>query len=63
MAFIRESKKESILVYISRSAASSAIDLRPYGYSIAKTLYGADASGAQLKISSPSATSGIWLLT
>jgi alpha-glucosidase len=62
MAFIRESKKESILVYVSRAATSSKINLQPYGYSISETLYGEKASGAKFSIKSREATSGIWLL-
>ena len=62
MAFIRESKRESVLVYITRSGASSLIDLKPYGYSIAETLYGMSASGSEFTLSSPVAASGIWRL-
>jgi alpha-glucosidase len=62
MAFIRESKKESLLVYISRSATSSKINLAPYGYLVAETLFGQHASGSKLNIKSKEATSAIWLL-
>jgi alpha-glucosidase len=62
MAFIRESKKESLLVYISRSATSSKINLAPYGYSVAETLFGQRANGSKLNIKSKDATSAIWLL-
>jgi alpha-glucosidase len=62
MAFIRESKRESLLIYVSRSATSSKINLAPYGYSIAETLFGQKASGSKLNIKSKEATSAIWLL-
>jgi alpha-glucosidase len=62
MAYIRESKKESILVYVSRVATNSKINLEPYGYSISENLYGEKASGAKFSIKSREATSGIWLL-
>lgn len=62
MAYLRESKEETILVYVSRSATNSVIDLQPYGYQIDKTLYGESASGGQLQINSKGATAGVWLL-
>ena len=62
IAYLRESKKEAVLVFISRSAIATRIDLRSYGYTIAKTLYGERGNGTILSINSKSATSGIWLL-
>lgn len=62
MAYLRESKEETILVFVSRSATNSVIDLQPYGYQIDKTLYGESASGGQLQINSKGATAGVWLL-
>ena len=62
IAYLRESKKEAIFVFISRSAISTKIDLGSYGYTFAKTLYGEQESGKILSIKSKSATSGIWLL-
>jgi len=62
MAYIRESKKEALLVYVSRDATSSKINLEPYGYSISETLFGEKASGTKLHIKSREATSAIWLL-
>jgi alpha-glucosidase len=62
IAYIRESKKESILVFASRSGVKAKLDLAPYGYKISKTLYGAEKTGSKLSISSKNATSGIWIL-
>jgi alpha-glucosidase len=62
IAYIRESKKQSILVFASRSAVKAKIDLAPYGYKISKTLYGVEKTGSKISISSKSATSGIWIL-
>jgi alpha-glucosidase len=62
LAYLRESKSEAILVFISRSAAKAEIDLSQYGYVVAETLYGDSAKGAKFKINSKKATQGVWLL-
>jgi alpha-glucosidase len=62
LAYLRESKSEAILVFISRSAAKAEIELSQYGYSVSETLYGEAAMGAKIKISSKKATQGVWLL-
>ena len=62
VAYLRESKKESLLIYISRSGVREKIDLSEYGYKIKETLYGKTATGKVLSINSKSATSGIWKL-
>jgi hypothetical protein len=62
IAYLRESKRETILVYISRSGTSSTIDLAAYGYKVSKTLYGQPQSGKIIKVKSKSATAGIWVL-
>jgi alpha-glucosidase len=62
IAYLRESKEQTILVAISRDAVSATIDLSRYGYSVAKTLYGKETSGKIISIKSKTATSGIWLL-
>ena len=62
VAYLRESKKESLLIYISRSGVREKIDLSEYGYKIKETLYGKAATGKVLSINSKSATSGIWKL-
>ena len=62
IVFVRESKKESILVLISRGPVSATVDISSLGLSIAKTLYGQSAKGSKIAIKSKSATQGIWLL-
>jgi hypothetical protein len=62
MAYIRESKRETVLVYVSRGSVKETINLAPYGYTIAETLYGESKKGAKLIINSRNATSGIWRL-
>jgi alpha-glucosidase len=62
-AYLRESKKESILVFISRSAGSHTLDLAPLGYRVKETLYGKLAKGNKIKITSKSATSGVWVVS
>jgi alpha-glucosidase len=62
LAYLRESKDQSLLILISRSAVKAEIDLSKYGYSVAETLYGESANGDKISIISKSATEGIWLL-
>jgi len=62
LAFLRESKKESILVVVSRAPISTTIDLGRYGYCISKTLYGQKADGSSVVIKSKGAMSGVWFL-
>jgi alpha-glucosidase len=62
LAYIRESKKESILVFASRGAVKAKLDLTLYGYKVSKTLYGDVKKGGKFSINSKSATSGIWVL-
>ena len=62
LAYLRESKDQSVLIFIARSAVKAEIDLSKYGYSVAETLYGETANGEKITIDSKSATEGIWLL-
>jgi len=62
VAYLREAKGESILILISRGAISTKIDLSSFGYSIEKTLYGQEAKGTTISITSKTATQGVWLL-
>ena len=63
LAYLRESKDQSVLIFIARSAIKAEIDLSKYGYSVAETLYGETANGDTITIDSKSATQGIWLLS
>ena len=62
VAYLRESKKESILIVITRGQVNTTINLESFGYSIAQTLYGESAYGQEISLNSKEATSGIWLL-
>jgi alpha-glucosidase len=62
LAYLRESTKESVLVFISRAGVKADIALKQYGYSVDKTLFGEPAKGASISIRSKSATQGVWLL-
>lgn len=60
IAYLRESKKESVLVFVARSAGRYQINLKPYGYTVKKTLYGPAAKSQLISIVSAGAVSGIW---
>ena len=60
ICYLRESNKQSLLVFISRKAVRTEIDLGEYGLKVVKTLYGPDATGGSIKIDSDGATQGIW---
>ena len=60
LLFARESKTESLLIFISRSGVNLSIDLEPFGLQITKTVFGEEQSGCALKLNSKSATQGIW---
>jgi alpha-glucosidase len=62
IAYVRESKKEAILVFISRGEISTTLDIGQLGYSVAKTLFGCEAHGSKISIKSRAATQGVWLL-
>ena len=63
IAYIRESKVESLLVLISRSGCSVAVDLSAYGYRVNKTLVGPEQMGTKISMKSASAMCGIWSLS
>ena len=61
-AYLRESSRESLLVFISRKGGRHTIKLAPFGYSIDQVLYGPQAKGDTVRISSKSACSAIYRL-
>jgi len=63
LLFLRESKRQSLLILISRSATSVSIDLSKWGYRIDGTLFGVQQEGTSLQINTKSATQGIWSLS
>ena len=60
VAYLRESKKQAILVLVSRGPIKATIDLSTYGYSILKTLFGRDVKGDIFTIESDFAVQGVW---
>jgi len=62
LVYLRESKKQSILVLVSRGAINTTIDISSYGYTVAKCLYGQEVSGNIFSIKSDSAVQGVWVL-
>ncbi len=60
--YLRESKKQSILVLVSRGAINATLDLSPYGYSVSQTLYGHEVKGDKFSIKSSDAVQGIWIV-
>jgi alpha-glucosidase len=61
--YLRESKKQSILVFVSRKGVNAKIDLSALGLSVSKTLYGNTASGSKFAVKSKGATQAIWEVT
>lgn len=62
VAYLRESKKQTLLVLVSRGPINTTIDLSTYGYKVAKTLYGHEVKGEIFSIASDSVVQGIWEL-
>jgi alpha-glucosidase len=60
ICYLRESNKQSVLVFISRKSVRTEIDLAAYGLKVMKTLYGPNATGNSITIDSDGATQGIW---
>ncbi|MFM6941617.1 MAG: glycoside hydrolase family 13 protein [Candidatus Planktophila sp.] len=63
MAYLRESKKETLLVFVSRQGVREKINLKPYGLKVSKTLYGPQQNGSTITINSKGAISGVWKLS
>ena len=63
LLFARESKEESLLIFISRSGVDTEIDLEGLGVKLQKTLFGVEQSGPLLRINSTTATQGIWQIS
>ena len=62
VAYLRESKKENLLVIATRSQSEVAINLQEYGYRVSETLFGPPIKGHEVVINSKDAISGIWKL-
>ena len=62
VAYLRESKKESVLVIVARRKSEIEIDLSPFGYKFEKNLYGPVARGNSIRFATTCADVGIWRL-
>lgn len=62
LAFLRESKKETILVFLSRSGVKTKIDIGKLGYTVKSGLYGTSASGSTISINTKKPSQGLWVL-
>lgn len=62
IAFLRESKKESILFFVSRGPVKATLNLKHFGIEVVQHLAGEIASGASISIKSKSATYGMWVV-
>jgi alpha-glucosidase len=62
LVFLRDSKKESILFFISRGPVKAKINLAPLGLSVRENLAGTIAKGSLISIKSKSSTYGIWVV-
>ena len=62
LVYLRESKKQSVLVFISRGPVKTTIDLSSFGYTVTKTLYGRLAKGKNFTVDSDQATQGVWIV-
>lgn len=62
VAYLRESTKESLLVFISRKGVKITLNLVPYGYQFKENLFGQEAMGATVVIDSNDAVQCIWVV-
>ena len=62
LAFLRESKKETILVFVSRKAVKTTIDVSKFGYVVKYGLYGVSSEGTILTIDAKEPAQGVWVL-
>lgn len=62
LAFLRESKGESILFFISRGPVKAKIDISSLGLKIKSNLAGEDAKGSIFTIKAKTASYGIWVV-
>jgi alpha-glucosidase len=61
--YLRESKEQSILVFVSRKGVNAKIDISSLGLSVTKTLYGKAVTGSKFAVKAGEATQAIWEVT
>lgn len=62
LAFLRESKKETVLIFISRGGVKTTIDVGNLGYRVKESLYGISGSGTRITIDVDKPAQGVWVL-
>ncbi len=62
IAYLRESKKEALLIIVARKATKIDIDLSTYGYELENSVYGPKLEGMRVRTTLPTAGIGIWRL-
>ena len=62
VAYLRESKEESVLVVVTRQATTVDFKLSPFGYQIESALYGREIAGSAIDFQSSIPEVGIWRL-
>ena len=62
LVYLRESKKQSILVFISRGPVKATVDISSFGYLVTKTLYGQEVKGEIFSVDSVHSTQGVWVV-
>jgi len=60
LLFLRESKKQNLLILIARDKAEVKVDLSKFGYSIKKVHFGPKATGNRLNLNLENGIAGIW---
>ena len=58
LLYLRESKKQSLLVLVARDTCTVNIDLTRYGYKVSKTLFGPEQKGSAIKLKLAKCPSG-----
>jgi len=58
--YLRESSKQSILVFVSRKGVNAKFDLSDLGLKVSRTLFGSSATGSKFSVKSKVATQAIW---
>ena len=61
--YLRESKEQAILVFVSRKGVNAKIDISSLGLSVTKTLYGRAVTGSKFAVKAGEATQAIWEVT
>jgi alpha-glucosidase len=58
--YLRESKDQSILIFVSRKGVHAKVDISTLGLQVTRTLFGEAVSGSKFSIKTKEATQAIW---